>query len=312
MEQEDIFFRDCILCPRQCHVDRTRGEPGFCGMGAKIKAARAALHYWEEPCISGERGSGAVFFSGCSLGCAYCQNRRITQEGFGKELKTEELSGIFLRLQKEGAANINLVTASHFAPLAAQAVAAAKERGLRIPVVYNCGGYEALQTLRLLEGLVDVYLPDAKYADPGLAETLSAAPDYPEISMEAIAEMLRQTGPCVFDENGYIIKGTIVRHLVLPGHTKNSLEVLRALHERFGSGICISILNQYTPMTGWERNAYRPPDERLVRDLDRRVTAREYDKVLAFALSLGMENGFFQEGETAKEGFIPRFDLEGL
>ena len=292
----------CCLCPRNCSASRSEGMAGFCGMTDRIRAARAALHMWEEPCISGTKGSGAVFFSGCSLRCIFCQNHEIAAGKAGKEISGERLAEIFLELQEKGAANINLVTGTHFAPSIRKALERAREQGLSLPVVYNCGGYESLRTLRMLEGFVDVYLPDFKYMDSQLAEKFSHAPDYPEAAKTALAEMVRQTGPCVFDPEGYIRKGTIVRHLILPGHTRNSKDVLRYLHETYGDRIYISIMNQYTPV--------RPlPD---YPELNRKVTRREYEKVLDEAVRLGIEKAYIQEGETADESFIPAFDLEGI
>lgn len=295
-------MKDCVLCPRECHADREGGERGYCGMEEEVYAARAALHMWEEPCISGERGSGAVFFSGCSLRCVYCQNREIALGKRGIKLSRERLAEIFLNLQHQGAANLNLVTAGHFVPQTVAALELARSRGFRLPVVYNSGGYEKAETLRMLEGYVDVYLPDFKYAEPELAAAFSNAPDYPRRASAAIEEMLRQTGPCVFDPEGYIVKGTIVRHLILPGHTRNSVKALRFLLETFGRDLHISILKQYTPVCKSERFP----------ELNRTVTRREYEKVLNAALEMGLKNGYFQESGTAKESFIPDFDYEGL
>lgn len=257
---------------------------------------------WEEPCISGDKGSGAVFFSGCTLRCIFCQNHEIAAGKAGKEISWERLSEIFLELQDAGAANLNLVTGSHFTPAILKALDMAKGKGLSLPVVFNCGGYESLQTLAMLEGYVDVYLPDFKYVDASLAGRFSHAPDYPERAKEAIAEMFRQTGPCTFDTDGYIRRGTIVRHLILPGHTRNSIDVLQYLHAAYKNEIYISIMNQYTPVRAIP--AYP--------ELNRRLTSREYEKVLSAALELGIENAYFQEGETATESFIPPFDLEGI
>lgn len=295
-------FEDCTLCPRNCHSDRTRGELGFCRVSSELAAARAALHMWEEPCISGERGSGAVFFSGCSLGCVYCQNKEIAAGTKGAEISWKRLAEIFLELQEKGAANINLVTAGHYVPWLIPALEQAKEQGLRIPVVYNSGGYEKPGTLKLLEGLVDVYLPDFKYMDPELGKRYSHAPDYAQRAKEAIQEMVRQSGDCVFDERGYIRKGTIVRHLILPGHTRDSRKILSYLHETYGDHIYISIMNQYTPL----------PHAEAYPEISRKVTVREYEKVLDHALSLGITQGYFQEGDTAMESFIPAFDQEGI
>ena len=293
---------NCSLCPRECHVNRENKKRGYCGMDSRIYAARAALHMWEEPCISGEKGSGAVFFSGCGLRCIFCQNREIAIGKDGKEISVEKLGEIFLNLEKQGAANINLVTGAHYVPQIREALSIAKEKGLSIPVVYNSSGYEKVETLKLLEGYVDVYLPDFKYMEASLAEAFSNAPDYPEMAKKAIEEMVRQTGNCVFNEEGYIEKGTIVRHLLLPGHTVNSKKVLDYLHNTYGNKIFISIMNQYTPV--YEQKVYR--------ELNRKVTEREYKKVLDHALEIGVENGFWQTGDTAKESFIPAFDYEGL
>ena len=295
-------MKKCRLCPRECGVDRAAGERGRCGMTDKLVVARAALHMWEEPCLSGEEGSGTVFFSGCALGCVYCQNREIARAHTGKEITAQRLTDIFLELQNKRANNINLVTAGHYLPQVITALRAAKERGLRIPIVYNSSGYEKTETLKLLEGYVDIYLPDLKYLDPELAQKFSYAPDYVQAAKAAIGEMVRQTGKCEFGEDGYIRKGTIVRHLILPGHTGNSIKALRYLHETYGEDIYISIMNQYTPV--FEQKEYT--------ELNRCVTRREYEKVLDYAFELGIENGFFQDGETARESFIPAFDYEGV
>lgn len=271
-------------------------------MDSRIYAARAALHMWEEPCISGGKGSGAVFFSGCGLRCIFCQNREIAIGKDGKEISVEKLGEIFLNLEKQGAANINLVTGAHYVPQIREALGIAKEKGLSVPVVYNSSGYEKVETLKLLEGYVDVYLPDFKYMEASLAEAFSNAPDYPERAKEAIEEMVRQTGNCVFNEEGYIEKGTIVRHLILPGHTVNSKKVLDYLHDKYENKIFISIMNQYTPVY----------EQKIYKELNRKVTEREYKKVLDHALEIGVENGFWQTGDTAKESFIPAFDYEGL
>ena len=294
--------KDCTLCPRECHVNRENKKRGYCGMDSRIYAARAALHMWEEPCISGEKGSGAVFFSGCGLRCIFCQNREIAIGKDGKEISVEKLGEIFLNLEKQGAANINLVTGAHYVPQIREALRIAKEKGLSVPVVYNSSGYEKVETLKLLEGYVDVYLPDFKYMEASLAEAFSNAPDYPERAKEAVEEMVRQTGKCVFNEEGYIEKGTIVRHLILPGHTVNSKKVLDYLHNTYGNKIFISIMNQYTPV--YEQKVYK--------ELNRKVTEREYKKILDHALEIGVENGFWQTGDTAKESFIPSFNYEGL
>ena len=301
-KEQRALLESCTLCPRRCRINRLAGERGYCGMTAEVMGARAALHMWEEPCISGARGSGAVFFSGCSLGCVFCQNRPIAAGEVAKPVPLSRLTEIFLELQEQGAANINLVTAGHFAPQTAWALAEAKRRGLRIPVVYNSSGYESKEALETLGDLVDVWLPDFKYMDPGLSKKYSHAEDYPRTACQAVDWMVRRAGLCEFDEEGYVQKGVIVRHLILPGHTKDSMAVLKYLHERYGDSIYISIMNQYTPL----------PQVEAYPELARRVTKREYEKVLDYALELGISNGFFQEGETARESFIPLFDYEGL
>lgn len=295
-------MRSCTLCPRMCRVDRTAGEKGFCGMGAAVQGARAALHMWEEPCISGKKGSGAIFFSGCTLKCVFCQNREIAEGKYGKEISSQRLTEIFLELQGKGAVNINLVTAGHFVVPVKEALLRAKEQGLAIPVIYNSGGYERVETLRFLEPVVDVWLPDFKYMDGRLAREYSKAEDYPQTAKKALEEMVRQAGECRFDKEGYIQKGVIVRHLILPGHTRDSMEILSYLHKTYGEHIYISVMNQYTPL----------PQVKDLEPLNRKVTRREYRRVLDFALELGIEQGYFQEGETAKESFIPLFDYEGL
>ncbi len=291
-----LSYSECRLCPRQCGVDRTKGERGFCRMPAEAFAARAAAHYWEEPVISGGFGSGAVFFSGCTLRCVYCQNAAISAGGFGRAVTASELRVCFEKLIDEGCVNLNLVTATHFLPTVVEALTPK----LPVPVVYNCGGYERVQTLRALEGLVDVYLPDYKYADRALAARLSAAPDYPETARAAILEMLRQTGPARI-EDGLLTRGTLVRHLVLPGHVDNSLDAVSWMAEEAAPrGALVSIMGQYCPMPGME-----PP-------LDRRVTREEYAAVLSWAELCGLRDGFFQDLDSASAAYIPDFNLEGL
>lgn len=302
-EKINEIMRDCTLCPRECHADRAAGQTGFCGETAVLRAARAALHFWEEPCISGSAGSGTVFFSGCNLGCVYCQNYDISVNRKGYELPAHELVRIFLDLQQKGASNINLVTACHYLPQICFALAAAKEQGLRIPVVYNSSGYEKVDSLKLLEGLVDIYLPDLKYFSPQLSAKYSGAHDYFEVAAAAIAEMFRQVGRPVFaPESGLMTKGVIVRHLLLPGQPGDSKKILRYLHDAYGNDIYVSIMNQYTPL----------PQVAGIPQLNRTITAREYDRILNFAVDIGIENGYMQEGETAAESFIPPFDGEGL
>lgn len=307
-EPEIKQYRNCHLCPRNCGVNRLNGERGFCGMGTLPVVARAALHFWEEPCISGREGSGTVFFSGCNLRCVFCQNREISRGQTGKEIGTERLAEIFLELQEKGANNINLVTGVMFIPSIVTALKAAKKKGLRIPVIYNCGGYESAEALLLLEGLVDIYLPDFKYMDEDSAEKYSNAPDYAKRAKAAVAEMVRQTGEPVFDQRGMMQKGVIVRHLLLPGRRKEAERIIAYLYENYGNNICFSIMNQYTPMQ--ISPGQRKPED--FKELYRKVTSYEYDKTIDYALSLGITRGYMQEGNTAEESFIPPFDLEGV
>ena len=296
-------LKHCTLCPRQCGVDRLAGQRGFCGVAGKdILLARAALHFWEEPCISGTEGSGTVFFSGCTLRCIFCQNREISCGEAGKLIPVSRLAEIFLELQEKGARNINLVTPTHYLPQIILALDMAKANGLTLPVVYNTSGYERVEMLRLLDGYVDIWLPDMKYLTAALAKDYSAAGDYPEHILPALDEMLRQAGKPVFGEDGIMKKGVIVRHLALPAQGNDSRKILRTLSERYGDRIWISIMNQYTP----------PPFELPFSHLNRRLTEREYDRLLDFADRNGIENAFIQEGGTAEESFIPPFDLEGV
>ena len=296
------ILEDCSLCPRECHVDRTRGGTGLCGRTDELMVARAALHEWEEPCISGKKGSGTVFFSGCSLGCVYCQNRRLAQGLLGKIITIERLAKIFLELQKKGAENINLVTPTHYAPQIVKAVTLAKRNGLVLPIVYNSSGYEKLETLRLLEGSIDIYLPDLKYMDPKPAIRYSGCGDYFVRAASAIAEMVRQTGVPIFDGKGMLKKGVIVRHLTLPGYLEDSKSIIRYLYHTYGDGILISIMNQYTPL-----EAVKDYPE-----INRPITEKEYEELVDYAIELGVENGYIQEGATASESFIPEFNQEGV
>lgn len=296
-------MKRCTLCPRNCNVDREAGERGVCGVtGEGILGARAALHMWEEPCISGECGSGTVFFSGCSLRCIYCQNYEIAHAETGKRITVERLSEIFLELAKKGAHNINLVTPTHYTPEIIRAVLRARACGLTLPIIYNCSGYEKVETLKMLEGIVDIYLTDFKYMELDLAAKFSKAPDYPTIAKEALKEMVRQTGAPVFDENDLMKKGVIVRHLLLPNHLKNAKAVVQYVYETYGDQVYLSLMNQYTPL----------PQVRHIPELNRKVTDREYEKLLDYAIDLGVEQAFIQEGETAEESFIPSFSCEGI
>lgn len=295
---------NCNLCPRQCGADRENGKSGICGVSGKnILAARAALHFWEEPCISGERGSGTVFFSGCPLRCVYCQNYQIASTEAGMEISEERLKEIFLELQEKGVHNINLVTPTHYTPEIIRAIRKAKEQGLRLPIVYNCSGYEKVETLKMLKGIVNVYLTDFKYMEREAAVRYSKAPDYPEIARAALKEMMNQTGEAKFDENGIMQSGVIVRHLLLPGHVRNARAVVKYVYETYGDQLYLSLMNQYTPL---------PQVKKEFPELDRRVTEREYQRLISYALEIGVENAFIQDGNTAKESFIPMFDYEGI
>ncbi len=302
MSDEIHGLASCTLCPRECGADRRKG-PGRCGGGALPRVARAALHRWEEPCISGSdpaRGSGTVFFSGCPLGCCFCQNYQISQENFGREVTIPRLAEIFLELQEAGAWNLNLVTATQYTPQVLEALDLAGSR-LTIPVVWNSGGYEKPETLRLLEGRVDIYLPDLKFYDPALGEDCAAAPDYFRRASAAILEMYRQVGPLRLDENGMLRRGLIVRHLVLPGERKDSERLLRWLAANLPVGdFYLSLMSQYTP--------YRPMARKA---LNRRTATFEYRWVQDIAGELGF-SGYGQERTSAKEEYTPSFDLTGV
>lgn len=303
------LYRSCELCPRQCRTDRTACKIGVCGMTADLYAARAALHYWEEPCISGSRGSGTVFFSGCSLRCVFCQNREISHNKIGFPISPKRLADIFLELQDiKHANNINLVTPSHYIPHIVSALERARTHGLSIPVVYNSSGYESVNSLRMLDGLVDVYLPDFKYVSQELSLKYSGVADYFNVASLAVHEMFRQVGEPVFEEDGAVIevgmmkKGVIVRHLILPTCTDDSREVIAYLFSHFKHNIYISIMNQYTPL----------PHSSLPVELSRGITDAEYEKVVGFARRMGIRNGFIQESGTVAESFVPLFDGEGI
>ncbi len=325
-------FSCCRLCPRYCGVNRLAGELGYCGQTAQLKAARASLHMWEEPCISGAAGSGTVFFSGCNLRCCYCQNHDIALGQIGREITPRRLTDIFLELQQKGAVNLNLVTPTHFIPLIAAALQQARQEGLTLPTVYNCGGYEDPKALQLLEGLIDIYLPDLKYCSPELSLKYSHAEDYFERAKTALTEMFRQVGRPQFAERStmhslplhspsdssassgsvnspvypadtpLLRKGIIVRHLVLPGQIRDTKKLLHYLHDTYGSDIYVSVMRQYTPL----------PQVAHIPELNRRVTAEEYDRVVNYCLRLGMEHVYIQESGVAEESFIPPFDFSGL
>ncbi len=298
-------YRSCRLCPRQCGADRT--HPGYCGCTDRIVAARAALHQWEEPCISGITGSGAVFFSGCTLGCCFCQNYSISHGHFGKEISPQELADIFLRLQDQGAHNLNLVTATQYLPSVVRALDLVRGH-LTIPVVYNCGGYERPEIVRALADYVDIWLPDLKYFDPVPAARYSQAGNYFYYTSRAIPQMIAQTGPPVFDADGLLRSGVIIRHLVLPGLRKDSIRLLHWMKETLpDGGYLLSLLSQYTPAgEACAQCGSRFPE------LNRRITTYEYESVLNAALDLDLSTGYMQQKSSAKEEYTPPFDLEGV
>ncbi len=295
-------YENCLLCPRKCGINRAAGQTGVCGVSAEIRVARAALHYWEEPCISGEKGSGAVFFSGCSLHCVFCQNREISDGKVGKIISKERLRDIFLELKAKGANNINLVTPGQYIPDIVWAVRDARRYGMELPIVYNTSGYENADELKQLEGIVDVYLPDFKYMDSALSAKYSRAKDYPSVAKQAISEMVRQQPKVVIDDaTGLIQKGVIVRQLLLPGHVNDAKAILKYLHDTYQDSIYISMMSQFTPI------ALKDYPE-----INRTVTRREYERLIDYAIKIGITNAFIQEGNVAKDSFIPAFDCEGV
>ena len=295
-------YENCLLCPRKCGINRSTGQTGVCGVSSEIKVARAALHYWEEPCISGKRGSGAVFFSGCSLHCVFCQNREISDGKAGKVISKERLSDIFMELAVKGANNINLVTPGQYIPDIVWAVNDAKSRGMKLPIIYNTSGYENVTELKLLEGIVDVYLPDFKYMDSTLSARYSRAKDYPSVARQALLEMVRQQPDVVIDDaTGLIQKGVIVRQLLLPGHVNDAKAVLKYLYDTYHDHVYISMMSQFMPI------ALKDYPE-----INRTVTKREYERLVNYALEIGITNAFIQEGDVAKDSFIPAFDCEGV
>ncbi len=295
-------YENCLLCPRKCGINRAAGQTGVCGVSAEIRVARAALHYWEEPCISGEKGSGAVFFSGCSLHCVFCQNREISDGKVGKIISKERLRDIFLELKAKGANNINLVTPGQYIPDIVWAVSDARRYGMELPIVYNTSGYENADELKQLEEIVDVYLPDFKYMDSALSAKYSRAKDYPSVAKQAISEMVRQQPRVVIDDaTGLIQKGVIVRQLLLPGHVNDAKAILKYLHDTYQDSIYISMMSQFTPI------ALKDYPE-----INRTVTRREYERLIDYAIKIGITNAFIQEGNVAKDSFIPAFDGEGV
>ena len=298
---ERLTSNPCNLCPRMCGTDRNI-RTGFCQSSNRMKVARAAVHFWEEPCISGTRGSGTVFFSGCVLRCCYCQNYRISSEGFGQEISIPRLADIFLELQDKGAHNINLVTATHYLDQVLQALDMIKGE-LHIPVLYNSSGYERVEVIRALKDYVDIFLPDFKYMSSDLSLKYSHAKDYSEVAAAAIKAMIDQSGSLVFDEEGIVQKGVIIRHMVLPGARKDSFAIIKWIsdnlpHDKF----MLSLMSQYTPLYNSKEH----------KEINRRVTTYEYESVVEEAVRLGLTSGFMQERSSAQEDYTPPFDLEGV
>lgn len=290
------LLKRCMLCPRKCGVNRYK-EKGFCGATNKIKLSYYSLHMWEEPIISGDNGSGTIFFSNCNLRCLYCQNKKISIDGYGKLISNKRLMEIMLELQSKGAHNINLVTPTHYVPNIISVLKKIKNKELKIPVVYNTSSYECVGTIVACRNLVDIYLADLRYFDDSLGEKYSLCSNYFENATMAIDEMYRQVGKCEFDDNGLLKKGLVVRVLILPGHIDDSKKIIEYLYKTYGDDIFISIMNQYTPINKCKYD-----------NLNRKVTDKEYDSVIEYALELGIKNAFVQEGEAASESFIPQFN----
>ncbi|WP_434639708.1 radical SAM protein [Thermoanaerobacterium thermosaccharolyticum] len=291
----------CNICPRNCNVDRST-KVGFCGMLSEIKVAKAYLHEWEEPCISGSRGSGTVFFTGCNLRCVFCQNYKISQGNFGVSVSPEKLANIFMNLEKSGAHNINLVSPTIYIPKIKESIIIARNKGLSIPIVYNSNAYENVESLKTLDGLIDIYLPDLKYCSDETAIKYSKAPHYFEFATKAILEMYRQVGYPVFDNDGIMKKGIIIRHLILPGKLDDTKKILKWISDNLPKEIYVSLMGQYTPF--YNANKYQ--------ELNRKISNKEYEEAIDYFFEIGLENGFVQDDESASESFIPDFDLEGV
>ena len=294
-------MNNCKLCPRNCGVNRTNDELGYCKAPNKLVVAKAYLHKWEEPCLTGKLGSGTIFFSYCNLRCIFCQNYDISTKHFGKTITIDRFSEICLELQEKGATNINLVTPTHFVPLIIEGLKLAKTKGLNVPIVYNSSAYENVDTIKKLEGIVDIYLPDLKYYSNDLAIKYSNAPNYFKYATLAIDEMYKQVGKCVFDEDGNLIKGVIVRHLMLPTHLEDSKNIIKYLYDKYQDNVYISIMSQYTPIKTLKYN-----------ELNNTINFNEYEKLLDYAYTIGIRNAYIQEEESCSESFIPVFDNEGV
>ena len=294
------YFKDCTLCPRMCHIDRTKYS-GVCGVKDKMIVARASLHMWEEPCISGDNGSGTIFFSGCNLKCIFCQNYEISTKNIGKEISIEDFATICLNLEKEGANNINLVTPTMYVPLIVEGIKLARSKGLKIPIVYNTSGYETVDTIKMLDGVVDIYLPDFKYYDDEYGKMYSNVENYFLYASKALEEMYKQVGKPKFNKNGIMTKGMIVRHLCLPGLSNDSKKIINYLYNTYHDNIYISIMNQYTPLREFKYS-----------NLNNKLSDSEYDDIINYAVDLGIKKAFIQEGETCSESFIPDFLNQNL
>ena len=294
------LYLNCTLCPRKCGLNRHE-RTGFCGEKDVMRISRAALHFWEEPCISGKNGSGTVFFCGCALKCSFCQNYEISRSRGGGEISEKRLEEIFFELKAKGAHNINLVTPSHFAPDIIKSIDAAKKRGFDLPFVWNVGGYESVETIMMIKGRADVFLTDFKYLSADTALRYSAAKNYPDMAKSSLAEMVRSVGETTFDADGMMTRGVIVRVLVLPAHAEESIDICKYLYEAYGDSVIISIMNQYTP----QKSETHP-------ELSRKLTTYEYQKVLDAARKIGISKGFVQEGGTQSDSFIPPFDMTGV
>lgn len=290
------LLKNCMLCPNKCGVDRYKSV-GACGANNKLKVAYYSLHEWEEPVISGDKGSGTIFFSNCNIRCIYCQNKKISSDGYGKFITNKRLKEIMLELQDKGAHNINLVTPTHYVPQIASVLHKIKDKELKIPVVYNTSSYENVGTIKMMNGLVDIYLADLKYYDDSLASNYSHCKDYFEIATMAIDEMYRQVGKFELDENEIMKKGLIIRVLILPGHVDDAKKIIKYIYKTYGDDVIISIMNQFTPVNTCIYN-----------NLNRKLSKEEYDEVIDYALDLGITKAFMQDGETAAESFIPDFD----
>lgn len=296
------MLESCKLCPKNCSVNRLNGKIGFCKCRDLIDVARVSLHMWEEPCITGTNGSGTVFFSGCNLNCVFCQNHEISQEGIGKSITIRRLSEIFLEEQERGAHNINLVSPTHFVPQIIESIKIARKNGLKLPIAYNSNGYENVSTIKELSGYIDIYMPDLKYMNDKYAIKYSHAKDYFKFASKAIDEMVKQNPKPVFDNNGLMTKGVIIRHLMLPGLLFDSKKIIDYIYNKYGDNVYISIMNQYTPM-------FKSKD---YPEINKPLNPKHYDSLINHCINLGIKNAFIQEEGTVKESFVPHFDLRGV